>query len=55
MAQSGDFFEAGEFLFSVAIIIEDLDFSEALKLYNLVIEFYKKQIIDYKLQARLHE
>jgi tetratricopeptide (TPR) repeat protein len=42
-------------LYSVAVIIEDLDFSEALDLYNHIIEFYKKQIVDYKLQAKLHE
>ncbi|MFX1293005.1 MAG: hypothetical protein ACFFAG_18810, partial [Promethearchaeota archaeon] len=55
IAQSGEFFEAGEFLYSVAEIIEDLDFSESINLYNKIIELYKKQIIDYKLQAKLHE
>jgi tetratricopeptide (TPR) repeat protein len=55
IAQSGEFFEAGEFLYSAAMIIEDLDFSEALKLYEQIIELYKKQIVDYKLQAKLHE
>ena len=55
IAQSGEYFEAGEFLNSAAIIIEDLDFSEAVKLYEQIIELYKKQIIDYKLQAKLHE
>ena len=37
------------------MIIEDLDFSEALDLYNHIIDFYRKQIVDYKLQAKLHE
>jgi len=55
IAQSGEFFEAGEFLFSVAEIMENLEFSESLKLYNKIIELYKKQIIDFKLQAKLHE
>lgn len=55
IAQSGEFFEAGEFLYAAAMIIEDLDFSEALKLYERIIELYKKQIVDYKLQAKLHE
>ena len=36
-------------------MVEDLDFSESLKLYEQIIEFYKRQIIDYKLQAKLHE
>ncbi|MHA2400423.1 MAG: hypothetical protein ACXADU_16235, partial [Promethearchaeota archaeon] len=34
---------------------EDLDFSESLDLYTRIIELYKKQIIDYKLQGKLHE
>ena len=55
IAQSGEFFEAGEFLYSVAEIMENIDFSEAHKLYNEIIELYKKQIIDYKLQAKLRE
>ncbi len=55
IAQSGEYFEAGEFLFSVAEIVENIDFSEALELYNQIIELYKKLIVDYKLQAKLHE
>lgn len=55
IAQSGEFFEAGEFLYSAAVIIEDLDSLEASKLYKQIIELYKKQIVDYKLQAKLHE
>ncbi|MFW9865689.1 MAG: hypothetical protein ACFFEN_06270 [Candidatus Thorarchaeota archaeon] len=55
IAQSGEYFEAGEFLYSAAVIIEDLDYYEALKLYTQIIDLYKKQIIDYKLQAKLHE
>jgi len=53
--ESGEYFEAGEFLFSVAEIMENLNFTEALKLYDQIIELYKKLIIDYKLQAKLHE
>ncbi|MFX1461927.1 MAG: hypothetical protein ACFFBF_02645 [Promethearchaeota archaeon] len=55
IAQSGEFFEAGEFLFSVADIVENFDFSEALNIYKKIIELYKKLIVDYKLQAKLHE
>ncbi len=55
IAQTGEFFEAGELLFSVAEMMENIDFPEALKLYNKIIELYKKQIINYKLQAKLHE
>ncbi len=55
IAESGEYFEAGEFLFSVAEILENLDFSEAINLYRQIIELYKKIIIDFKLQAKLHE
>jgi tetratricopeptide (TPR) repeat protein len=55
IAQSGEFYEAGELLFSVAELMENIEFSEAIKLYNKIIELYKKQIVDYKLQAKLHE
>ncbi|MFW9939126.1 MAG: hypothetical protein ACFFD5_15880 [Candidatus Thorarchaeota archaeon] len=55
IVQSGEYFEAGEFLCSVAVIIEELDYSEALDLYTHIIDLYRKQIIDYKLQAKLHE
>ncbi|MFX1417828.1 MAG: tetratricopeptide repeat protein [Promethearchaeota archaeon] len=55
IAQSGEFFEAGEILFSVAEIVENLDFAKALELYKKIIELYRNQIIDYKLQAKLHE
>ncbi|MHA1988778.1 MAG: hypothetical protein ACW98D_19315, partial [Promethearchaeota archaeon] len=55
ITQSGEYFEAGEFLYSAAIIIEELDFSEALKLYEQIIGLYKRQIVDFKLQAKLHE
>ena len=55
IAQSGEYFEAGELLFSVAEIVENIDFSEAIDLYKKIIELYKKLIVDYKLQAKLHE
>ncbi|MFX0000275.1 MAG: hypothetical protein ACFE9Q_09660 [Candidatus Hodarchaeota archaeon] len=55
IAQSGEFLEAGELLFSVAEIVENFDFSEAIKLYKQIIELYKELIVDYKLQAKLHE
>ena len=44
IAESGEYFEAGEFLFSVAEITENYDFSEALKLYQQIIELYKKDV-----------
>ena len=55
ITQAGEYFEAGELLFSTAEIIENLDLTEAFKLYRQIIELYKKLIINYKLQAKLHE
>ncbi|MFX1569479.1 MAG: tetratricopeptide repeat protein [Promethearchaeota archaeon] len=55
IAESGEYFEAGEFLFSVAEILENFDYSEALKIYRQIIDLYKKLIVDFKLQAKLHE
>ncbi len=55
IAQTGEYFEAGELLFSTAEIIENIDLTEALELYTQIIELYKKLIINYKLQAKLHE
>jgi len=55
IAESGELFEAGELLFSTAEVIENLNFSEALELYSQIIEHYKKLIINFKLQAKLHE
>ena len=55
IAQSGEFFEAGEFLYSVAELLEDLDYATALKLYEHNIELWGKQVEDFKIQAKLHE
>lgn len=55
IAESGEYYDAGEFLYSVAELLEDLDYSLALKLYEHNIELWKKQIEDFKIQAKLHE
>lgn len=55
LAESKEFEEAGEFLCSVAEIIEELNSSQAYKLYKLSIDFWEKQINSYKLQAKFHE
>ncbi|MFW9988949.1 MAG: hypothetical protein ACFFC3_09860, partial [Candidatus Odinarchaeota archaeon] len=55
ITQSGEYFEAGEFLFSVAEIFEDIEYSKALNMYLQIIEIYKKLIVDLKLQGKLHE
>lgn len=55
IALSREYFEAGEFLYSVAGLIEELDFNQSLRLYKIIIKLWEKQIIDYKFQAKLHE
>jgi tetratricopeptide (TPR) repeat protein len=55
LAESKEFEEAGEFLCSVAEIIEELNSSQAYKLYKLSIDFWEQQINSYKLQAKFHE
>ncbi|MHA1490783.1 MAG: hypothetical protein ACTSRI_14200 [Promethearchaeota archaeon] len=57
IAESGEYFEAGELLYSAAEFLEDydLDFSQALELYNHVVQLWEKEIKSYKNQAKLHE
>ncbi|MFX1365620.1 MAG: tetratricopeptide repeat protein [Promethearchaeota archaeon] len=55
ITQSGEYFEAGEFLFSVAEIFEGIDFLKAIDIYYHIIDIYKKLIVDLKLQGKLHE
>ncbi len=55
IAESGEFFDAGEFLYSAAELMECLSFSESQKLYKENIKLWEKQIESNKLQAKLHE
>jgi tetratricopeptide (TPR) repeat protein len=55
LAESKEFEEAGEFLYSIAEIIEEFNTSQAYKLFKLSVDFWEKQINDYKLQAKFHE
>ncbi|MFX1432985.1 MAG: hypothetical protein ACFFB1_04360, partial [Promethearchaeota archaeon] len=52
---SGDYFEAGEFLFTAAELLEDFNNNHSKKLYKFSIKLWENQITTYKLQARLHE
>lgn len=54
-AESGEFFEAGELLFSVTELLESIAFFQSSKLYKLIIKFWDKQISSFKLQGKLHE
>ena len=40
ISSSGDYFEAGEFLYSAGELLEDLDYSHALKLYKKNIKLW---------------
>ncbi len=51
----GDYFEAGEFLYSAGELLEELDYSHALKLYKQNIKLWEKLIADLIIQAKLHE
>ncbi|MHA1191517.1 MAG: hypothetical protein ACTSP9_04390 [Promethearchaeota archaeon] len=55
IAETGEFLEAGEFLYSVGSLIEEIDNSKSLKILELVDRYWEKQISSYKLQAKLHE
>jgi tetratricopeptide (TPR) repeat protein len=54
-AESGEFFEAGEFIYSAATLLEEYDMSKSLNLYAITQNYWEKQISSYKLQAKLHE
>ncbi|MFX1256384.1 MAG: tetratricopeptide repeat protein [Promethearchaeota archaeon] len=55
IAQSEDYFDAGEFLYSAAEILEDIDFSKAQDLYKRNIKLWEKLIENLIIQAKLHE
>jgi len=52
---SGDYFEACEFLYTAAELLEDFNNNHSNKLYKFSIKLWENQITTYKLQARLHE
>lgn len=54
-ADSGDFFEAAEILYSAGELLEDIDYSKAEKLYTFNIKFWQQLIEDFKKQGKLHE
>lgn len=55
LAETGEFLEAGDFLYSVASLIEEIDHSKSLKILELVERYWEKQISSFKIQAKLHE
>jgi len=55
MADSEEYFEAGEFLCSFAEIYEEIIENSPTDTYSLIIKLWEKQIGSYKLQGKLHE
>jgi tetratricopeptide (TPR) repeat protein len=55
ISESGDFFEAGEFLISIAELLEGLVSFHSVKLYKLTIKNWNNEINSFKLQGKLHE
>lgn len=55
IADTEEFFEAGEFLYSAAELLYEFDDTQSNFLYKLIIKFWDNQISSYKLQAKLHE
>ena len=55
IAQSGDYFDAGEFLYSVAHFLEDFHFSAASELYKHNIKLWEELINKFSIQAKFHE
>ncbi len=55
IAEEGDYFEAGEFLYSAAEILEEIDNTSAIVLYKENIKLWEKLIENFKAEAKLHE
>ncbi|TXT63745.1 MAG: hypothetical protein BAJALOKI3v1_320041 [Promethearchaeota archaeon] len=55
LTHSNEYYEAGELLFSVAELLEDIAYSRTLELYEKVISHWESQINLYQMQGKLHE
>jgi len=55
ISKSGEFFEAGEFIISIAELLEGLVSFHSVKLYKLTIKYWNNEINSFKLQGKLHE
>ncbi|TFG29670.1 MAG: hypothetical protein EU532_02720 [Promethearchaeota archaeon] len=55
IATSGDYYDAGEFLYSAGELLEELDYSHAIKIYKHNIKLWEELISDLTIQAKLHE
>jgi len=55
ISESGEHFEAGEFLISIAELLEGLISFHSVKLYKLTIKYWNNEVNSFKLQGKLHE
>jgi len=55
ISESGEFFEAGEYLISVAELLDRIVSFNSMKLYKLSIKYWNNEINSFKLQGKLHE
>jgi tetratricopeptide (TPR) repeat protein len=53
--ETGDYFEAGEFLYSAGELLEEIDYSYAVELYKHNITVMEDFVKDLTIQAKLHE
>lgn len=52
---TNEYFEAGELLFSVAELLEEIAYTHTFDLYEKVISFWEDQIHFFQMQAKIHE
>ena len=55
ISESGEFFEAGEFLISIAELLEGFVSFHSVKLYKQSIKYWNTELNSFKLQGKLHE
>ncbi|MBD3197873.1 MAG: hypothetical protein GF317_22670 [Candidatus Lokiarchaeota archaeon] len=55
ISQTGEFFDAGEFLFSISTMVEEISYYESLKLYERIISLWGNQIDKYRMLGKWHE
>ena len=55
ISESGEYFEAGECLVSIAEILEGIVSFHSVKLYKLTIKYWNNEINSFKSQGKLHE
>ncbi|MEJ2248482.1 MAG: hypothetical protein P8Y97_02335, partial [Candidatus Lokiarchaeota archaeon] len=55
IADMGDYYEAGEFLYSTTELLDKIRSRRKDELYDQIVYYWEKQIEEFKLQAKLHE